>query len=102
MPEDASLDDFLDTGSEREATETEDESEPTGEDEEDAEQPEPTGEEPPAEQEPTAEAARAVTDPGHSTFDWSPEGAACAACGSVVERRWRDDSGMVCADCKEW
>lgn len=36
------------------------------------------------------------------TFDWSPDGAACAACGAVVERRWRGDPGLVCSDCKDW
>lgn len=37
-----------------------------------------------------------------STFSWSPDGAACAECGAVVERRWRDERGLVCDDCKDW
>jgi len=26
----------------------------------------------------------------------------CAACDETVDRRWRDDPGLVCPDCKEW
>ena len=40
--------------------------------------------------------------PAEATFDHSPDGAACAACGATVTRRWRDDPGYVCEDCKEW
>lgn len=40
--------------------------------------------------------------PATSTYDWSPDGDDCAACSATVERRWRDDPGLVCADCKEW
>ena len=36
------------------------------------------------------------------TFDWTPGGAACAACGERIERRWTDDGRLVCAACKEW
>ena len=41
-------------------------------------------------------------EPVVSTFEWTPSGAACAACGSDVERRWREDGGLVCTDCKAW
>ncbi|WP_276259416.1 DUF7573 domain-containing protein [Haloglomus litoreum] len=41
-------------------------------------------------------------EPARSTYDWSPGGAACAACGATVEARWRDEPGLVCADCKAW
>jgi hypothetical protein len=41
-------------------------------------------------------------DPAAATATWSPDGAACAACGTVVERRWRDGEDLVCGDCKEW
>lgn len=41
-------------------------------------------------------------EPAVSTFEWTPAGAACAACGSDVERRWREDGELVCADCKAW
>ena len=37
-----------------------------------------------------------------STYAWSPDGAPCDACGATVDERWRDDQGLVCADCKEW
>jgi hypothetical protein len=36
------------------------------------------------------------------TTDWTPAGATCAACGAVVERRWRQDDALVCPDCKDW
>ena len=37
------------------------------------------------------------------TYDFSPDGVACEACGETVETRWHDpDGGMVCADCKRW
>jgi hypothetical protein len=45
--------------------------------------------------------ADAVT-PARSTYAWSPAGANCAACGATVERRWRDEAGLVCSDCKGW
>ncbi|QSG07795.1 DUF7573 domain-containing protein [Halapricum desulfuricans] len=37
-----------------------------------------------------------------STMSYRSEGGACATCGSVVERRWRGDDGLVCRDCKSW
>ena len=36
------------------------------------------------------------------TYEWTPGGAACGACGASVEARWRDGEAFVCADCKEW
>ena len=49
---------------------------------------------------------RPVT-PAVSTYEWTPTGAECPRCGTVVERRWRDgaddDTGeLVCFDCKVW
>lgn len=41
-------------------------------------------------------------EPAVSTYDWTPTGADCEACGTAVERRWRDDGRLVCADCKAW
>ncbi|UIO99677.1 hypothetical protein Hbl1158_14300 [Halobaculum sp. CBA1158] len=41
-------------------------------------------------------------DPVSPTLDVSPDGVACAACGTTVTRRWRDDGDYVCADCKSW
>lgn len=37
-----------------------------------------------------------------ATMAFAPDGADCAACGATVERRWQGESGLVCADCKEW
>ena len=36
------------------------------------------------------------------TYAWSPDGAACAACGTDTSVRWGDGAGLVCADCKDW
>lgn len=37
------------------------------------------------------------------TYDFSPDGSTCEACGETVQTRWHDaDRGMVCADCKRW
>ncbi|SHG67850.1 DUF7573 domain-containing protein [Halobaculum gomorrense] len=49
-----------------------------------------------------ADATADAVNPAAPTYDHSPDGAACAACGDSVTRRWRDDSDYVCADCKEW
>jgi hypothetical protein len=43
----------------------------------------------------------AVT-PATPTYRFTPDGAACDACGDTVEKRWHDDGRFVCADCKEW
>jgi hypothetical protein len=48
-----------------------------------------------------ADADEAV-DPVEPTYRWDPAGGDCAACGSRVDRRWRDDGHWVCADCKAW
>lgn len=40
--------------------------------------------------------------PARSTYAFAPAGAPCTACGAVVERRWRDEQGLVCPDCKVW
>lgn len=46
--------------------------------------------------------AEDAVEPAVVTYDVSPDGAECAACGETVTRRWRDDPGMVCGECKEW
>jgi hypothetical protein len=43
-----------------------------------------------------------AVEPAVSTYDWTPSGADCEACGAAVERRWRDDGRLVCGDCKPW
>jgi len=42
--------------------------------------------------------------PATPTMRWSPDGAACAACGATASRLWQAGDGdtFVCADCKEW
>ena len=44
----------------------------------------------------------AAAEPASPIFDWTPDGATCAACGERVERRWTDDGRLVCAACKGW
>jgi len=89
MADDASLDEFIDAGESEDEERESEEVEGASEAGEDADV---------SDEAPAPEAA----DAGLSTYDWSPEGAACAACGTVVERRWRDDPGLVCESCKEW
>ena len=48
---------------------------------------------------PTGDAPPAPTAP---TFAWVPDGVACARCGAMVTRRWRDDRELVCPSCKTW
>lgn len=117
MPRDSSLDDFLggestdpDEPSERDDESTSDESpgaartgaseavteaaaDATGDTSGDAEDQERAAEE--------QEGADSV-EPAVSTFEFAPDGAECAVCDAVVERRWRDERGFVCPDCKEW
>ncbi|RLM96320.1 hypothetical protein [Haloarcula sp. Atlit-7R] len=89
MAEDASLEDFLDGGDESEdggenGTSARDE---TAETESEASD---------------AEASTDGVDPAVTTYAWSPDGAACAECGEVVERRWTQDGILVCGACKSW
>ncbi|MFB6171768.1 MAG: hypothetical protein ABEJ23_04490 [Haloarculaceae archaeon] len=85
MDRDASLDDFLDgtTADEQPDDDAPGRTDSSGRDGEDSFQ-------------------RDGADAGRSTFDWSPDGAPCAACGARVERRWRGDGGLVCESCKTW
>lgn len=57
------------------------------------------------------ESATAATDdagpaadiePAKTTYAWTGEGAECGACGETVERRWQQDDGLVCIECKDW
>lgn len=95
---DASLDDFI--GGEGSAGESE-----PGEvetvDEEAAGEDEP-GEEGTVGEEAVGDDGEEPVEPAQSTYDFSPEGAPCAACGASVEKRWRAEAGLVCPDCKEW
>lgn len=46
--------------------------------------------------------AEAPVEPATATYAWAADGADCPQCGATVERRWRDDDRLVCADCKNW
>ena len=41
-------------------------------------------------------------EPAETTYAWGGDGGVCDACGERSERRWRQDDGLVCPDCKEW
>jgi len=41
-------------------------------------------------------------EPEPATSGWTPDGAACEACGETVSRLWDDDGRQVCQSCKEW
>jgi formylmethanofuran dehydrogenase subunit E len=100
---DASLDDFFGGDDEDEERETDPEVEADAE---------------PAETEPETSESTPETDPDEDsdgdeptltveaatpTYDFSPDGATCEACGETVETRWHDpDGGMVCGECKRW
>jgi hypothetical protein len=49
-----------------------------------------------------SEAGGEGVTPTVSVYEFSPDGAPCAACGDEVVRRWRDDGVLVCQDCKRW
>lgn len=110
MTRDASLDEFLGGGGEAENEDEDDvdsdATEHPGDADEGApdEPAEPAGEDGSAASEdsgwPSPDAD--VVTPAQSTYAWSPAGADCAACGATVERRWRDEAGLVCSDCKGW
>ena len=88
MAEDASLEDFLDSS---ESTDEGADGMSTGDETAEAE----------GETTDSAASSEAV-DPAVTTYAWSPEGAACAECGEVVERRWTQDGHLVCGACKSW
>ena len=96
---DASLDDFFGSDAEDDESEADSAVETDAEPEEtDPAAPESTPETAEAEDEPTLTVEAATP-----TYDFSPDGATCEACGETVEIRWHDpDGGMVCADCKGW
>jgi hypothetical protein len=109
---DASLDEFLGTDEEDEEPDGEAESAGTErgregiEVESEAEPPAGPEERTDGVDEPGTEAEGpppvADVEPARSTFAWSADGVACAACGERVEERWESDAGLVCTECKEW
>jgi hypothetical protein len=115
--DDASLDDFLDGGSDDPGAES-GEKASGGSESPSAEADETADEEPSQTPSETADETAdgedaAVGDgtvatesdgvpPAESTFAWSSEPVACAACGEAVQRRWRGDGELVCRACKSW
>ena len=84
--EDASLDEFLDSGDGE-----------TGDDEATT----------PDDQTGSADDGGKATEaedpePATATYEWSPGGAECPSCGGTVDRRWHSEAGPVCPECKEW
>lgn len=118
MPRDSSLDDFLggestdsDEPSERDDESTSDENSPgaarTGASEADTEAAadangDTSGDAEDQERATEEQEGADSVEPAVSTFEFAPDGAECAVCDAVVERRWRDERGLVCPDCKEW
>ena len=41
-------------------------------------------------------------EPEPATAGWTPDGAACEACGETASRLWDDEGQQVCRSCKEW
>jgi len=90
--EDASLDEFLDGDASDDTGASSDASDPA------------SPADPDSGRDPTADAADGAADPGPTrpAYAWTPDGAECADCGAIVERRFRDGDRLVCADCKTW
>lgn len=121
---DASLDEFFTDSAEESEADTEDEADESDRETETGDETEPRGvdhgpePEPESESDPETEAGIedgnesenetegpppvADAEPARSTYAWSPDGAACAACGEQAEERWESESGPVCVACKEW
>jgi len=95
MAEDASLDDFLDAGS---GSGSEGDGNGDGDGNSAVEDGTVETESGPADSGGPSEAV----EPAVTTYAWSPEGAACAECGEVVERRWIQGGVLVCGACKSW
>jgi len=99
MGEDASLDDFLDGESSEQSEAAESTSDATAEtvSGDEAESTTDAATE-------RADTAAADTDiePATTTYAWDGAGGVCEGCGETVERRWQQDSGLVCIECKDW
>jgi formylmethanofuran dehydrogenase subunit E len=98
--DDASLDEFLDTGEAEEdapASESE-ELEPTDEDVDTSD----SGSDGSADTQPTATVDTQTVEPATVTATWTESGAHCDRCGEETQRLWTDDEAAVCRDCKEW
>ena len=105
MSEDASLDDFLGGESSEQSEAAEAAAARAGE--ESASETEPAdateAETASSDGEPAADAEPAADiEPAKTTYAWSDAGTTCEDCGETVERRWQQDGGLVCIDCKDW
>jgi hypothetical protein len=87
MSEDASLDDFLNDSDDGTAESASADGTPSDADT--------------ASADPESEAAE-TPSPATTTYAWDGDGAACESCGETVEKRWQQDGGLVCVECKEW
>ena len=101
MPEDRSLDDFAgandgggETGADDGAVDSAD-----GDKGDDGDKGADTGTESDAA---GVDPADAEVEPAVETSTWHADGAECDRCGERVERRWRDEDALVCADCASW
>lgn len=99
--DDASLDEFLDTGSEAE------EDAPAGE----SEELEPMDEDADTDDSDSDDSMKAqsantvdmeTVQPATPTAKWTESGAHCDRCGEETQRLWTDDETAVCRDCKAW
>ncbi|MEF8936359.1 MAG: hypothetical protein V5A32_00275 [Halovenus sp.] len=99
--DDASLDEFLDTGSDAEedtaATESE-KLEPVDEDA-DTDDSDSDGA---AETQSAAAVDTDTVEPATPTAKWTESDEYCDRCGEETQRLWTDDELAVCRDCKEW
>ncbi|ELZ46713.1 hypothetical protein C463_03759 [Halorubrum californiense DSM 19288] len=103
MPDDRSLDDFAgdeDTNSGAAADTADDGTD--GVDGDDAADSSPDDADSDAPSDPNDAVDPADVDQAVATSTWHADGAACDRCGESVDRRWRDDDALVCADCASW
>ena len=94
--DDASLEDFLDSGEDADDESTTDADDDSAAEAADAD------EDTAADSTASTDEDEAAVEPATTTYQWTPTGATCAVCGDQTERRWHSDEGLVCPDCKEW
>ncbi|QGN06226.1 hypothetical protein Hrd1104_02245 [Halorhabdus sp. CBA1104] len=51
---------------------------------------------------PTDTTVAPAIQPATLTYAYSPRGVECEACGTVTQRRWAAEDGLVCPSCVEW
>jgi hypothetical protein len=92
--DDASLDEFLDTGSAAEEDVPASESEKSEDGETDTDGSVDT--------QSTATVDTATVEPATPTAMWTESGEHCDRCEEETRRLWTDDEAVVCRECKEW